>query len=192
MNTRKVCTAGACALVLGVGCLLFSQVAPKSGPAVNQESLIIQDFENRIADYVKLHKEIQAGFPAQKPTDSAAELAEYRLQMAPKIRAATAKQGDIFTSEISGSFRRLIGAPFSGPEGDHLRASLRHAEPVHGTRLHVNATYPAKVPLQSTPPTLLLDLPQLPSEVEYRIVGRDLVLRDVGANLAMFWFAGSS
>jgi len=47
MNTRKVCTAGACALVLGVGCLLFSQVAPKSGPAVNQESLIIEDFDDR-------------------------------------------------------------------------------------------------------------------------------------------------
>jgi hypothetical protein len=52
-------------------------------------------------------------------------------------------------------------------------------------RLHVNATYPVKVPLQSTPPTLLLDLSQLPSEVEYRIVGRDLVLRDVGANLVV-------
>jgi hypothetical protein len=29
----------------------------------------------------------------------------------------------------------------------------------------------------------LLRLPQLPKEVEYRFVGRDLILRDVAANL---------
>jgi len=76
-----------------------------------------------------------------------------------------------------------MAMPFAGPDGKQIRASLRSAEPVRGIRLQVNATYPEKAPLQSTPPTLLLDLPTLPSELEYRIVGRDLVLRDVAANL---------
>src|SRR5207248_4892695 len=70
-----------------------------------------------------------------------------------------------------------------GPRGEKLRASLRHAEPVKTLNLQVNDSYPQGVPLQSTPPSLLLDLPKLPSELEYRIVGRDLVLRDVKANL---------
>jgi hypothetical protein len=52
-------------------------------------------------------------------------------------------------------------------------------------KLRVNQRYPQGVPLQSTPPTLLLNLPQLPKELEYRIVGRDLVLRDIGANLVV-------
>jgi len=60
---------------------------------------------------------------------------------------------------------------------------LRHAEPVKPLNLQVNDKYPEGVPLQSTPPSLLLDLPKLPPEVEYRIVGHDLVLRDVKANL---------
>ena len=33
------------------------------------------------------------------------------------------------------------------------------------------------------PPKLLLRLPRLPEEVEYRFLGRHLILRDVGANV---------
>jgi hypothetical protein len=37
--------------------------------------------------------------------------------------------------------------------------------------------------LQSTPPTLLANLPRLPGELEYRIVGQTLVLYDVSSDL---------
>jgi hypothetical protein len=39
--------------------------------------------------------------------------------------------------------------------------------------------------LQSTPPTILMNLPRLPPELEYRINGRALVLRDTNANLVV-------
>ena len=38
-------------------------------------------------------------------------------------------------------------------------------------------------PLATTPANLLANLPQLPMDVEYRIVGRHLLLRDVDANI---------
>ena len=60
--------------------------------------------------------------------------------------------------------------------------SLRRSEPVV-VALKVNRPYPEGVPLQTTPPSLLLSLPKLPPEVEYRVVGHALVLRDVAANL---------
>jgi hypothetical protein len=41
------------------------------------------------------------------------------------------------------------------------------------------------VPLQSTPPTLLLNLPQLPDGMEYRILNRELVLRDSEADIVV-------
>jgi len=41
------------------------------------------------------------------------------------------------------------------------------------------------VALQSTPPTLLLNLPELPKGLEYRILGRELVLRDTDANIVV-------
>jgi hypothetical protein len=61
---------------------------------------------------------------------------------------------------------------------------LRHGEPTE-MELQINQSYPEKVPLQSTPPTLLLNLPELPKGLEYRILGRELVLRDSDANIVV-------
>ena len=57
------------------------------------------------------------------------------------------------------------------------------ATPAQDVRLQVNARYPASEPLQTIPPNLLANLPQLPEDMEYRVVGKDLVLRDVDANI---------
>jgi hypothetical protein len=171
-------------LVLAADCLLLAQT-PRPNSSTNQDSVVIGKFETRVADYAKLSKKAASGPAAPKQTDSAAKLKEYQLALAARIKAARpqAKQGDIFSPDVTKIFQRLIAAPFSGPKGEKVRASLRHAEPVKPLNLQVNETYPEGVPLQSTPPSLLLDLPKLRPEVEYRIVGRDLVLRDVKANL---------
>jgi len=71
-----------------------------------------------------------------------------------------------------------------GSDKTHVEQSLkRAAEPVQKRPLRVNSVYPPGLPLQSTPPTLLLNLPRLPKELDYRVVGHDLVLRDTEANL---------
>jgi hypothetical protein len=51
--------------------------------------------------------------------------------------------------------------------------------------LKVNEAYPPNIPLQSTPATILLNLPRLPQELEYRIAGHALVLRDAVANIVV-------
>ena len=43
--------------------------------------------------------------------------------------------------------------------------------------------YPDGTPLSAVPPGLLRKLPVLPPELDYRFVGRDLILRDVDANI---------
>jgi hypothetical protein len=42
----------------------------------------------------------------------------------------------------------------------------------------VNAEYPDGLPLVTIPPSLLRALPALPDDMEYRLVGRDLILLD--------------
>jgi hypothetical protein len=172
--------------VMFLGGAAFSQSQnPATNPPVNQDSLVLKDFDTRVNDYLTIHKKAQSGLPAPKPTTSSKKIVDHRQEIGPKIQAARpgAKQGDIFTPEISRVFRRLIATPLDGPDGKRIRASLRRAEPVTGIPLRVNEKYPERIPLQSTPPTLLLDLPKLPPELDYRIVGRSLVLRDVAANM---------
>jgi hypothetical protein len=155
----------------------------QSEPAgVQDDTRIVADFGSRVAKYIDLRK--KAG-DSPKPTKEPAKLAESRKQIADKVvtERADAKQGEVFTPEIAAYFKRQIAATFAGSEGAKIRASLRRAEPVHGVALKVNGAYPQGVPLQSTPPTVLLNLPRLPKELEYRIVGHDFALHDTVTNL---------
>ena len=77
-----------------------------------------------------------------------------------------------------------------GKDGAKIRASLRNAEPVKDLPLKANDVYPQKAPKQSMPPSLLMALPPLPKELDYRIVGRDLVLHDVDTDLVVDFIPG--
>jgi hypothetical protein len=153
--------------------------------AVNQDSLTIQDFSKRVDEYVKLRKRAQAGLPALKPGKTATEVSEYQRSLAKNVQAQAGhpKAGEVFTPAISDLFRKLIATPLDSKSGGKIRASLHHAEPVRKLGLQVNEQYPQVSAVQSTPPTLLSNLPKLPSEIEYRIVGRELVLLDTASNL---------
>lgn len=142
----------------------------------------IKDFQERVTKYLDLHKETHVD---KKPTDSPNKLAGQKQDAAEKIRQTrvAAKQGDIFASQISAYFKRQIVTALQGADGAKVRASLRHAEPLPSIKLAVNEKYPSNLPLQSTPPTLLLAMPRLPEELQYRVVGRTLVLYDVASNL---------
>jgi hypothetical protein len=146
------------------------------------DTAAIKDFQARVSRYLALQK--QQGLPNQS-TSSPGKLAEQEQQRAEKTRQAraAARQGDIFAPEIAAYFKRQIASTMRGPEGAKIRASLRHAEPLPNIHLQVNAKYPSELPLQSTPPTLLMNLPRLPRELQYRIVGSTLVLYDVPSGL---------
>jgi hypothetical protein len=172
-------------MILG---LSYAIGAAAQGPAlVNPDAAAINDFNRRVADYVKLHKTAQSEIHRLKPTNSPAAIQEHEHRLAHRIREARrgVLQGNIFAPAIAAEFRRLIGIAMQGPEAARIRASLRSAAPVHIGPIHVNRTYPAELPLQSSPPSLLLNLPPLPPELDYRFVGRDLILRDTEANLVV-------
>jgi hypothetical protein len=72
-----------------------------------------------------------------------------------------------------------------GPDATETKKTTREDEglPTKDQILKVNSRYPDSSPLPTVPPNLLVRLPQLPEELEYRIVKKDLILRDVNANL---------
>jgi len=155
-----------------------------SPPGVGENARLSQEFQSRAAKYLDLRKQV-AG-KSTRPSNSPEALTASQKELGSKIRRARsgAKQGEIFTPELSSFFRRQVSQSLNGPHGNEIQASLRHGEPANG-RLQVNEVYPEKLPLQSAPPSLLLNLPPVPEGLEYRIVGRDLVLRDTEANIVV-------
>jgi len=159
--------------------------------AVDEDAQIEKDFEKRVEDYAKLRDTARAGLDKLKPTKEPEKIDDHERGLARRIRElrAGARQGDIFTPEISGEFRRLIGITLQGEEAARILKSLERAEPVHLKTLEVDRRYPDGVPLQSTPPTLLLNLPKLPKAMEYRVTGRALILHDMESNLIVDFIA---
>lgn len=156
-----------------------------TGKVHAKDASAVQEFEARVTQYLDLRKD-KAGSPPG-PTTSATKLKNSQEGIRERIQAnrASAKQGDIFTPDIAAYFHRQLASAFKGHRGARVLASLQHAEPQAKATVQVNQPYPDGVPLQSTPPTLLLKLPKLPKELQYRIVGRNLVLLDIEPNLAV-------
>ena len=160
------------------------QEASQSG--VNADSAILRDFKERIDKYVDIHK--GAAKSNAKPKESAdpAKIIATQDLLAARIRAArsTAKQGDIFTAEIRSRFRRLLAPPLKGEDGRDAKALMKDDAPAPGSiPFKVNAKYPEGAPVPTVPASLLLSLPTLPRPLEYRIVGKHLLLLDTDAGI---------
>lgn len=147
----------------------------------------LKTFSDRVKDYQKMERAL----PADKlsPTKNVEQLEQERRALRDALQQArpNAKQGDLFTPEAAGVFRKLLRATMLGPHGKKIRASLNHAEPRSPQDLKVNGVYPnvSGQPLQSVPPSLLRNLPVLPKGLEYRISGHILSLRDADANMVV-------
>jgi hypothetical protein len=181
-------------LIRPISLLLFCQLtvayadaAPQAKPSrdqVNPEAAVLADFKKRIDAYLELHGDVEKGAAEPKETNNPAEIREVQQTLAKRIRAAraTAKPGDIFTPEIRTAFRRLMYPETVGTSGQRTKETIKEDAPA-AVRLKVNAPYPEGAPLPTVPGNLLANLPQLPEDLEYRIVDKHLILRDVDANL---------
>jgi hypothetical protein len=175
-----------CGVVTGGG-----QTAPPPATPVqkataspeNPDSIILAEFNARLDRYVTLQRRLAAESPDLEETANPAEIAAAQDVLAAKIRAVRqhARQGDIFPPQVAALFRRLMYPELQGASGRETRGNILD-EPATAP-LQVNARYPSTQPLPTVPPNVLANLPQLPEDVEYRIVGRHLLLRDVDANI---------
>lgn len=167
------------AQVLLVALTSLAQAPPAPG---SNDAKVVADFEQRAKQYLEWREKTVGKTPS--PANSPEKIVAARRELANRVRVARAgaKQGEISTPEASDYFRRQITDTLNGPHGKEIRSSLRHAEPTK-IELQINQGYPETVPLQSTPATLLLNLPELPKGLEYRILGRELILRDSDANI---------
>jgi len=172
-------TLSLCTLLLGT---MLAQT-PLTANVRADDIATQEDFVSRVSKYYDLRNKLGAKDTQQ--TNSAQEVKSRQDQLAAKVREqrANAKHEDIFSDRITELFKRQLQSSYRGGNGARITTSLAHAEPMPKMKLQVNAAYPEQAPLQSTPPTILQNLPRLPKGLEYRFVGRDLILYDSATNL---------
>jgi hypothetical protein len=150
---------------------------------VNAYGAAVKAFLDRTDTYLALHKKAAKGVPPLKETSDSAKLTAREQALGEAIRQARAgaKPGDIFGTELAAHIRNVIRKDWAKRAAAD-KAGLIHDVPP-GYLADVNATYPPALPLGTFPASLLAALPPVPEDLEYRFVGRHLILRDVKANI---------
>jgi len=164
----------------GVG---LAQAKPEPQISASDKQTITL-FEARVKDYVKLRGKVKAKLPSLSKDSTPEQLESYRKTFEESLRVARngAKRGDVFTPAAADYIRRTLRNEFKGKDRAELRKIVFEAE-TQGVSLRVNYPYPESKELTEMPPTLLLKLPQLPKEVRFRFVGRNMLLVDRDNNL---------
>ncbi|MGH9816995.1 MAG: hypothetical protein ACRD5F_11410 [Candidatus Acidiferrales bacterium] len=167
-----------------------------AGSAASQEPVpagkpdATKEFQDRVKDYFGLRKQVQKANPPPKDSATPEEIAKHRATVGAAIAKArsSAKQGDIFFPPIAAHIRAVVRDHLRGRAGAGAREKANEGNPtVEGgpepVTLKVNALYPDSAPVSSVPPKLLRKLPALPDELQYRFVGRHLILLDATASI---------
>src|SRR5688500_2675834 len=115
-------------------------------------------------------------------TEDVAEIRRARRALANRIRTARngAHEGDIFSPAISAEFKEVLALKMNAKTW----AVIMDDNP--GEFSHdINGIYPDGKPYSTVPGTILAVLPTLPDAVEYRFLGRHLILLDTRANVIL-------
>jgi hypothetical protein len=161
----------------------------------------IKDFNDRVKDYLKLHKKAAETLPPITGDEDPDTVAAHRVALARAIRArrSSARRGDVFDAKVVPTIVERVRTELQGVEARPARKVIREGNPKFDPEgyvpvsVAVNAAYPLRAPVSTVPASVLLVLPPLPANVlEYRFVGRDLILIDTEANLIVDYILGAA
>jgi hypothetical protein len=149
----------------------------------NKQGAATKAFLDRIQEYVTYHNNVEKMVPPLKQTPNPEEIAQREAALGAALikQRPDAKEGDFFIKEYQPYLIRIIKQDFAKRAVADRKALL--VELPKNVKIGVNMMYPTSLPLATFPANLLKKLPELPKELEYRIVGRHLILRDVTGNV---------
>jgi len=175
------------ALALTLALLLVPVMTP--GPPAHQPAranpigTAVLGFKQRVADYVKIHHEAESKVPKLSETSDPAKVHDREAALGAMIKSLRtgAKEGAVFGTDFKVVLEREVRKDFRARSAADRKALIQ--ELPANVKIGVNKTYPGSLPLATFPARLLTKLPDLPPELEYRIVGHHVLLRDVTANV---------
>jgi len=165
--------------------MAFSCIALALFAAPDEGGQAVTDFKKCVDDYVKVRQQAAQGLQPLKEPRTPGQVAAHQKTLAERIQnaRATARRGDIFAPAAS-YLLQIVESEFRGKAGSSALKATKEGDPkvetpAQAPTLKINTVYPDAASISTMPPTLLLRLPQLPKELEYRFVGNNLILLDL-------------
>ena len=166
----------------------FAQVEANPDPSQPDFTLVVQgtfdaqtlaEFRKRVQAYASLRSRLEQGLPPLVVTINPDDIERFEHSLARRIRRARdSRRGQVFVPAMEGQLRRML--TIRADEG--TIAAIMDDGPSEFD-VDINDTYSKERPLATMPVNILLLLPDLPPDIEYRFVGRHFILRDVRANI---------
>ena len=179
---KQIAILGAVLALAIAGCR--TKTAAETQALVDAKALL--SFHDRLVTYMAVHKQAMAelGYNGNKITSDPAQLVKRQQDIAERIGTLRkqANEGELFTPEIRTYLARALESAYlTNPQG--ISTSLDCVPTLVEEKIKPNAVYPDVVGYSIVPPTMLLHIPDLPAELEYRIVNKDLLIRDIEGNM---------
>lgn len=142
-------------------------------------------FNARLTAFVQLRTEAEQSLPKLDETSDPVKLTAQQKALAAAVIAKRqgVAAGDVFVEACQPLLTRVVRENYARRSRADRVALMKDLP--RGTKVTVNAEYPAGLPLVTIPPSLLRALPALPDDMEYRLVGRDLILLDAKSGVVV-------
>ena len=182
---RSRTTSAIVGLILLPASAVFPQTPPP--PATRPPDFTVQiwgdavaDFSARMRAYFELRTRLEVGLPPLTVTPNPVDILVAEFALAQRLREARAgaREGNIFSRDISAAFRAALR-----PALDTETVTTILDENPGSFRHHIDGTYPKERSVSTVPANVLAILPELPADIQYRFLGRHLVLHDTRANV---------
>jgi hypothetical protein len=176
MSIRRRAAGGILAVVMMVP---TAQVA-----AQQKDAAALAKFDAAIAQYLAMRDRLITETAPPVPNSTAVQLTRASDALAAAIQRARrgAKPGAIFSAPISAVIKHDVDDTVRRQQLGPVLANIDDEEPGI-TEPAIHMRFPDAAQMATMPPSLLAILPKLPAQLEYRIVGTTLILRDVEAAL---------
>ena len=174
-------------LILASGVAVGVALGQKTQNAALAEPVVVSPadkaaidvFDKQVKEYIALRNKVRENAPKLSKDSTPEQIHAYKTALELSLRNArlNAKRGEFFLPATANFIRRTLKLEFQGKDRKELREKIFETE-TQGVVLRVNYPYAQSAEFSEMPATLLTKLPQLPKELRYRFVGRNMLLVD--------------
>jgi len=168
--------------------VVLAQPPIDQGIRTDRDVAALQQWTVNLEGYLVLRDQAMRDVHQPSTFSDPREFLEARWKLAAAIRARRpdARVGDLFSFEVRRTFRKTIARALTDHQiaVNDLIAAITSEIVAGAPAVKVNQPFPWQLGA-AMPRCVLAGLPSLPRELQYRLVGHDLVLIDLDANLVI-------